>query len=63
MAKTLDEMTVDELRQEVRKCHEHMECCYNVLCGEKNVKPVTLVDVRDSIDLELFYKCKEVSDK
>ena len=63
MSKRLEEMTVDELRQEVVRCHEHMERCYNVLQGEKNVNPVALVDVHDSIDLELFYKCKEIVKK
>ena len=63
MSKRLEEMTVDELRQEVVRCHEHMERCYNVLQGEKNVEPVELVDVLDSIDLELFYKCKEIVKK
>jgi len=63
MAKNLEELTVDELRQEVRKCHQHMERCYDVLMGEKGVEPVELVDVLDSIDLELFYKCKEIVNK
>lgn len=63
MSKKLEDLTVDELRCEVRKCHEHMERCYSVLNGEKNVKPVVLLDVDDSIDLELFYKCKELMDK
>lgn len=63
MSKRLEDFTVDELCQEVRKCHQHMERCYDVLMGEKNVKPVELVDVQDSIDLELFYKCKEMVNK
>ena len=61
MSKRLEDLTVDELRHEVRKCHQHMERCYDVLMGEKNVKPVELVDVQDSIDLELFYKCKSMA--
>ena len=63
MSRTLEELTVDELRQEVRKCHEHMKRCLAVLDGEKKVEPVELVDVDDSIDLELFYKCRQVADK
>lgn len=62
MKKGLLELTVDELRQEVRKCHEHMKRCLDVLCGKKKVEPVELVDVDDSIDLELFYKCRQVAD-
>ena len=63
MSRTLEELTVDELRQEVMKCHEHMKRCLDVLDGEKKVEPVELVDVDDSIDLELFYKCRQVADK
>lgn len=63
MSKTIDEMTLDELRQEVRRCHEHMERCLSVLDGEKNVEPVELADVSDSADLELFYRCKKVMTK
>lgn len=58
----LEDLALDELRHEVRKCHEHMQRCYQVLCGERNVKAVELVDVLDSIDLELFYKCRSVAE-
>jgi septation ring formation regulator EzrA len=57
----LEDLALDELRHEVRKCHEHMQRCYQVLCGERNVKAVELVDVLDSIDLELFYKCRSMA--
>lgn len=63
MSKKIEEMTLDELRQEVRRCHEHMERCLSVLDGEKNVEPVELADVSDSADLELFYRCKKVMTK
>lgn len=63
MSKKIEEMTLDELRQEVRRCHEHMERCLSVLDGEKNVEPVELADVSDSADLELFYRCKQVMTK
>ena len=63
MSGKLEDLTFDELRQEVMKCHQHMERCYDVLMGEKGVEPVELVDVLDSIDLELFYKCKEMVNK
>lgn len=60
MSKRLEDLTVDELRHEVVRCHEHMGRCYDVLQGELGLEPVVLVDVMDSIDLELFYKCKEI---
>lgn len=63
MSKKIEEMTLDELRQEVCRCHEHMERCLSVLDGEKNVEPVELADVSDSADLELFYRCKKVMTK
>lgn len=59
----LEDLTLDELRDEVKLCHLHMERCLDVLNGEKGVEPVELVDVSDSMDLELFYKCKEMVNK
>ena len=58
--KALNMMTADELRDEVMNCHEHMGRCLRVLNGEKDVEPVEMVDVSDSVDLELFYKCMKV---
>ena len=59
MSKVLDELTPDELRLEVMNCHEHMRRCCDVLDGKDDVEPVELADVSDSMDLELFYKCKQ----
>lgn len=60
--KSLSDLTREELLEEVVRCHLHMERCLEVLCG-KSVEPVELVDVNDSTDLELFYKCKSVSSR
>lgn len=57
--KTLDDLTPAELREQVLLCHEHMQRCCEVLDGA-DMEPVELVDVNDSADLELFYKCKRL---
>ena len=62
MRRTLDDLTAAELREQVVLCHEHFQRCCDVLDGKKGVKPVVLVDVMDSADLELFYKCKRVAE-
>lgn len=55
-------MGIPELKAEVVKCHVHFQRCLDVLNGVKGVRPVNLVDVQDSVDLELFYKCKGVAE-
>ena len=60
--RTLDDLTPAEMREQVVLCHQHMERCCDVLDGKQGVEPVKLVDVSDSADLELFYKCKKVAE-
>jgi hypothetical protein len=60
--RTLDDLTPAEMREQVVLCHQHMERCCDVLDGKQGVKPVELVDVSDSADLELFYQCKKVAE-
>lgn len=58
--RTLDDLTPAEMREQVVLCHEHFKRCCDVLDG-KDVDPVELLDVSDSTDMELFYKCKRAA--
>lgn len=61
-ARKLTDLSCDELREQVRLCHEHFRRCLRALGGDPHVEPVELFmdgSLGDSDDLELFYQCKK----
>lgn len=60
--KKLEDLTIDELGEQVVLCHEHFRRCKSALEGDGFVEPVELFcddSLGDSDDLELFYACKK----
>lgn len=64
--KTLQDLSLSELREQVTACHEHFRRCLSALKGDFLVEPVPLFcddSLGDSDDLELFYECKRVGER
>lgn len=64
--KTLQDLTLSELREQVAACHEHFRRCRRALGGDPSVDPMELFldnTLGDSDDLELFYECKRIGEK
>lgn len=56
------QLTPDECREQLVLAYLQMEKCLQVLRGE-DVEPVAMMDNGESSDLELFYRCKKVSEE
>jgi hypothetical protein len=56
------QLTPDECREQLVLAYLQMERCSQVLRGE-DVEPVSMKDNGESSDLELFYRCKKVSEE
>lgn len=64
VTRTIEDLSLSELREQVMLCHEHFRRCMAALGGE-DVEPVELFcddSLGDSDDLELFYICKEIGE-
>lgn len=60
----LSELSNAELIDQLKRCWQHFRACALALDG-KHSEPVTLFscdELGDCDDLELFYKCKKVSE-
>lgn len=55
-------LSPDEVREQLVLAYLQMERCRRVLRGER-VEPVAMLDNGESTDLELFYRCKKVSEE
>lgn len=55
----VNELTPDQVREQLVLAYLQMEKCRDVLNGH-HVEPVDMMDNGDSTDLELFYQCKKV---
>lgn len=65
VTRTIEDLSLSELREQVALCHEHFRRCMAALKGE-DVEPVELFcddSLGDSDDLELFYMCKEIGEE
>ena len=61
--KSFQDLSLSELSEQVRLCHEHFRRCLRALAGDADVEPVDLFcddSLGDSDDLELFYKCADI---
>jgi len=58
----VEQLTKEELREQLISCYIQMERCRQVLRGY-DVQPVFMVDNGFSSDLELFYQCKKVREE
>lgn len=54
-------LSEEECRSQLVLAYLQMELCQNVLDGEDDVEPVSMMDNGESSDLELFYKCKKAA--
>lgn len=64
-SRTIEDLSLSELREQVMLCHEHFRRCMMALRGY-DVEPVELYcddSIGDSDDLELFYMCKEIGEQ
>lgn len=58
----VNQLTPDQVREQLVLAYLQMEKCKNVLKGY-DVEPVEMMDNGDSSDLELFYRCKKVAEE
>lgn len=58
----VNQLTPDQVREQLILAYLQMEKCQNVLNGY-DVEPVEMMDNGDSSDLELFYRCKKASEE
>lgn len=58
----VNQLSPDQVREQLILCYLQMERCQQVLRGEK-VEPVEMKDNGESSDLELFYTCKKVREE
>lgn len=58
----VNQLTPDQIREQLVLAYLQMELCQRVLRGE-DVEPVEMMDNGESSDLELFYRCKKVADE
>ena len=59
-AKSLNDLSLEECREQLALCWDHFRCCLEVL-GGGDAEPCELLscdEFGDSDDLELFYCCK-----
>jgi len=58
----VNQLSPDQVREQLVLAYLQMERCQRVLRGE-HVCPVPMMDNGKSSDLELFYRCKKVSEE
>ena len=58
----VNQLTPDQVREQLVLAYLQMEKCQNVLKGY-DVEPVKMMDNGESSDLELFYRCKKASEE
>ena len=58
----VNQLTPDQVREQLVLAYLQMEKCQQVLRGE-DVEPVEMIDNGESSDLELFYQCKKVREE
>ena len=58
----VDQLSPDQVREQLILAYLQMEQCQRVLRGE-DVEPIEMLDNGDSSDLELFYRCKKAADE
>lgn len=58
----VNQLSPDQVREQLILSYLQMERCQQVLQGE-DVEPVVMMDNGESSDLELFYRCKKVSEE
>ena len=58
----VNQLTPDQVREQLVLAYLQMEKCQSVLKGY-DVEPVTMMDNGCSSDLELFYRCKKVAEE
>ena len=58
----VNQLSPDQVREQLILSYLQMERCQQVLRGEK-VEPVAMMDNGLSSDLELFYLCKKVAEE
>lgn len=58
----VNQLTPDQVREQLVLAYLQMEKCQNVLRGY-DVEPVKMMDNGDNSDLELFYRCKKTADE
>lgn len=56
----VNQLTPDQVREQLVLAYLQMEKCQNVLKGY-DVEPVKMMDNGDNSDLELFYRCKKTA--
>ena len=58
----VNQLTPEEVREQLVLAYLQMEQCQRVLRGDA-VEPITMMDNGESSDLELFYRCKKMSEE
>ena len=58
----VNQLSPDQVREQLILSYLQMERCQQVLQGE-DVEPVVMMDNGESSDLELFYRFKKVSEE
>lgn len=58
----VNQLTPDQVREQLVLAYLQMEKCKNVLKGY-DVEPVEMMDNGESSDLELFYRCKKTAEE
>lgn len=58
----VNQLTPDQVREQLVLAYLQMEKCQNVLKGY-DVEPVKMMDNGDNSDLELFYRCKKTAEE
>ena len=58
----VNQLTPEEVREQLILAYLQMEQCQRVLRGDA-VEPITMMDNGESSDLELFYRCKKMSEE
>lgn len=58
----VDQLSPDQVREQLILAYLQMEQCQRVLRGE-DVEPIEMLDNGESSDLELFYQCKKAAEE
>ena len=58
----VNQLTPDQVREQLVLAYLQMEKCQNVLKGY-DVESVKMMDNGDNSDLELFYRCKKTAEE
>ena len=58
----VDQLSPDQVREQLILAYLQMEQCQRVLRGE-DVEPIEMLDNGESSDLELFYRCKKAAEE